>query len=164
MPTLFVLGGLPGAGKTTLARALARQTGAVHLRIDTIEQALRDAGWTAPMDDTGYRVARALARDALLLGQSVIADSVNPIALTREAWRELGASTGARLVEAHVCCSDRRQHRQRVEGRVSDLPGLVLPTWAQVEARRFEPWAGALCVDTAALSPEAAAAWLGAQR
>jgi hypothetical protein len=28
----------------------------MHLRIDSIEQALRDAGWHAgPMDDAGYR-------------------------------------------------------------------------------------------------------------
>ena len=36
---LIVFGGLPGTGKTTVARELARQLGAVHLRIDSIEQA-----------------------------------------------------------------------------------------------------------------------------
>ena len=38
---LIVLGGLPGAGKTTGARALAERLKAVHVRVDTIEQALR---------------------------------------------------------------------------------------------------------------------------
>ncbi|PWK92360.1 AAA family ATPase [Fulvimonas soli] len=41
---LIVLAGLPGGGKTTLARALAARLGATHLRIDTIEQTLRRAG------------------------------------------------------------------------------------------------------------------------
>jgi predicted kinase len=41
---LVVLSGLPGVGKTTIARELARATGAVHVRIDAIEQALRNAG------------------------------------------------------------------------------------------------------------------------
>ena len=40
---LIVFSGLPGSGKTTIARELARQLGAVYLRIDVIEQALREA-------------------------------------------------------------------------------------------------------------------------
>ena len=39
------LRGLPGVGRTAIARELARTIGAVHLRIDSIEQALRRAGY-----------------------------------------------------------------------------------------------------------------------
>jgi predicted kinase len=42
--TLFIFAGLPGVGKSTLARSLAREQEAVFLRIDTIEAALRSAG------------------------------------------------------------------------------------------------------------------------
>lgn len=35
---LIVLSGLPGVGKTAISRDLARAIGAVHLRIDSIEQ------------------------------------------------------------------------------------------------------------------------------
>ena len=38
---LIIFGGLPGSGKSTIARALALRLGAVYLRIDTIEQAIR---------------------------------------------------------------------------------------------------------------------------
>ncbi|MEU0072867.1 AAA family ATPase [Streptomyces sp. NPDC006332] len=38
------MGGLPGAGKTTLARLLAARIGAVRLRVDTIEQAIVRSG------------------------------------------------------------------------------------------------------------------------
>jgi predicted kinase len=40
MATLYVFAGLTGTGKTTLSRQLAQRVGAVHLRIDTVEQAL----------------------------------------------------------------------------------------------------------------------------
>jgi predicted kinase len=38
---LIVFGGLPGTGKTTVARAPCVRIAGVHLRIYTIEQALR---------------------------------------------------------------------------------------------------------------------------
>jgi predicted kinase len=44
---LIIFGGLPGTGKTTIARELARQLGAVHVRIDSIEEAILDSGYTA---------------------------------------------------------------------------------------------------------------------
>ncbi len=40
---LVVFGGLPGVGKTTIARTVADQCNAVYLRIDTIEQSIRSA-------------------------------------------------------------------------------------------------------------------------
>lgn len=59
---LIVFSGLPGTGKTTIARELARQTRAVYLRIDVIEQAIRNAGvLAADVGTSGYGVANALA-------------------------------------------------------------------------------------------------------
>lgn len=153
----IVLGGLPGTGKSTLANALAERLGAMHLRIDTIEQALRDAGQTIAGPE-GYLVARDVARENLRLGVAVIVDAVNPIAYTRELWHGTAAATGARLVEIELVCSDSTEHRHRVESRTVDIDGFRLPTWQDVLDREYEPWRTAEVVDTAGTSVEAALA------
>lgn len=137
---LVVFGGLPGTGKTTIAREVARQTGATYLRIDTIEQALRSSDYFAiDVGPLGYEVAYALASENLRLGRIVIADSVNPIALTRSPWRSIAGQTSSPILEIEIVCSDVREHRRRVESRTVDVPGLVLPDWASVLARKYEP-------------------------
>lgn|GEM_PF-2330154 len=134
----MVLSGLPGVGKTTLARRVGALTGAVHLRIDTVEVALHRAGvidaaggWDR-VPDAGYRVAYALAADLLGAGHHVVADCVNPFPVTRRAWAEVAERAGAALLTVEVVCGDPDLHRQRVRRRRPDLPGLVLPTWEQV--------------------------------
>lgn len=140
-PTLIALAGLPGTGKTTVARELAKRIGAVHIRIDSIEQALRESGrFEGPMDDAGYRVAYAVAEDNLRQGLSVVADSVNPITLTRDAWAAVAARASATLLEVELVCSDQTEHRRRIETRKADIPGHKLPTWNEVIARECEPW------------------------
>lgn len=111
---LIVLGGLPGAGKTTIARELARAVGAMHIRIDSIELAIRHSSLGGgPMDDAGYRVGYAVAEDNLRLGRIVIADSVNPWPITRDAWIAVAARAGVRAVEVEPVCSDSAVHRRR---------------------------------------------------
>ncbi len=145
---LLILGGLPGVGKTAVAAGLARETGAVHLRIDSIEQALRNSGVDVSGPE-GYAVAYAIAEDNLRLGRTVIADSVNPLEVTRSAWRSVAQRTGTRYVEVEVVCSDRAEHRRRVETRTADIAGHELPTWQQVCEREYEPWEAGIMVDTA---------------
>lgn len=145
---LIVLSGLPGVGKTAIARELARVTGAVHLRIDSIEQAMRAAGWR--VEGQGYEVAHAVAEDNLTLGRTVIADCVNPWPLTRDAWRSVAQRAGVRIVEVEVVCSDLTEHRRRVESRSADIQGHKMPTWQDVVARDYRPWSRArLIIDTA---------------
>ena len=135
---LIVVGGLPGVGKTTIARALARSLSAVYLRIDSIEHALRQAG--VIVEAEGYAVAHAVAADSLRAGQMVVADCVNPWPLTRDEWRAVAERTGVSVVEVEVVCSDLVEHRRRVESRAADIAGHRVPTWQEVVGRDYRPW------------------------
>ena len=160
LPTvLVVLTGLPGVGKSTLARALAARVGGVPLRIDTIEDAMvrsgvvpRAGGWAA-VPDAGYQVAYALAEELLGAGHLVVADCVNPFDETRAAWRAVGGRAGVPVLEVEVVCSDEAEHRTRVERRAAEPADVRRPTWQDVLDRRYEPLPagpGTLRVDTAA--------------
>lgn len=158
MPRVLIsVGGLPATGKTTLGRAVARELGGVHLRVDTIEQAVVRSGLAAhPVGPVGYAVGYALAEEQLGQGLTVVAESVNPLAVTRDAWRDVALRAGARLLEVETVCSDRAEHRRRAVERTVDIPDLPLPTWEEITGRSYEPWdRDRLVVDTAAADPGA---------
>lgn len=151
---LIIFSGLPGSGKSTIARALAQRLGAVYLRIDTIEQAIRTAEQVDhEMGPAGYFAAYGLARENLALGSIVITDSVNPIRLTRDAYHDIALSVGVPCLDVEVVCSNPKLHRERVESRTADIAGFALPDWQAVMDRDYEPWESErLILDSATLS------------
>ena len=138
--TLIIFSGLPGSGKSTLATRLASKLAATYLRIDTIEQGLRDLCGISEIEGKGYQLAHRLAQENLQLGNSVIADSVNPLGLTRSEWNRVAEEVGAPFINIEVICSDKREHQNRIETRSSPVPGLRMPTWEEVLSREYEPW------------------------
>ena len=148
--TLYLFAGLPGSGKSTLAERLAQHVGAAYVRIDTIEQALRDV-CALQVQGEGYRLAYRLAADNLRLDMSVVADCCNPIALTRREWAQVAADVGVPHVHIEVICSNEAEHRQRVEARASTVAGLELHTWQQVQNYVYHAWTvERIVIDTAA--------------
>jgi len=136
---LYIFAGLPGSGKTTLSQMLASHVRAVHLRIDTLEQTLRDLGFPVVADE-GYQLAYRLAADNLRLGLSVVADSCNTVACTRQAWLDVATAAGVPSQQLEIVCSDVLEHRQRVEARPITVPGLKTTSWQEVLERETEAW------------------------
>ncbi len=99
-------------------------------------------------------VAFAIASSNLKLGNTVVADSVNPVAESRQGWRNVVRAThGTRLIEVEIICSDKDEHRRRVEERAPDINGFALPTWASIVSHDYLPWTEPrLIADTATLS------------
>ena len=160
---IIVLSGLPGTGKTTIAREFVARHGAVYLRIDAIEQALLSSGGhAAPIGAAGYLIAHELARSNLELGVTVLVDCVNPVTASRTAWRAVAASALSHILEVEVICSDGAEHKRRVEGRSANIAGHVLPSWEDVCRREYEPWISPrLVLDTAVVGAALAADLMG---
>ena len=79
--------GLPGAGKTTLAQALARQLQCVHFNADEIRKEInKDLGFSVADRIEQARRMGVLCDIASRHGAHVIADFVCPTPETREAF------------------------------------------------------------------------------
>ncbi len=59
----------------------------------------------------------------LKLGMTVVADSVNAIQITREAWKNVAKDASVTFFEVELVCSDSREHQRRIETRDPDIIG-----------------------------------------
>lgn len=159
MAVLVVVSGLPATGKSTVCAEVVRARPAAWVRVDRIEDAIvRTTSLRHPVGVVGYAVAYALAGEQLTCGVDVVAECVNPLSVTRNAWRQVAADACARLVEVEMVCSDPGEHRRRAETRTADIEGHCLPTWADIVAREYEPWVrDRTVIDSAATSARQAA-------
>lgn len=138
--TLIIFSGLPGSGKSTLASRLAAKLHATYLRIDTIEQGLREVCQIEQIEGRGYRLSYRIAQENLTLGNTVIADSVNPWRLTRQEWNKVAQDIGAPFINIEVCCTDQVEHKRRVENRLQEHTDFKYPHWQEVLTRDYQSW------------------------
>ena len=146
---LFIFSGLPAVGKSTLAKSVVKYFEAVYLRIDTIEQGLKDL-CHIDIEGEGYRLAYRMAADNLQLGNNVVADCCNPIELTRREWEEVAVNNNCRFVNIEVICSDKTEHKKRAEQRNTEVANMKLPMWNDIENREYHEWhKSCIIIDTA---------------
>jgi predicted kinase len=114
--TLYVLTGLPGAGKSTHAAALVAETGARHVAMD-------DAVFAAGLSLVDYDARFALQPSVeasipplLMAGESVIAEFGSWSRAERDRLRALADGTGART-ELHFVDAPLEVCRERILAR-----------------------------------------------
>lgn len=146
MATLFLMCGLPGSGKTTLARRLERERDALRLTPDEWIARLYGRGLTPPaLDwcrDPVEAVQWEVAERALRLGVNVILDFGFWSRAAGGEFRARAAALGAGS-ELHVLDVPRAELSARVAVRAgADPPPDAFPvTEAQLDAwwQVFEP-------------------------
>jgi predicted kinase len=140
--TLHVLCGLPFAGKTTLAAALARRLGAAIVSLDRInaERGL-SGGLGIPAEEWARTHRQALGEVGRLLGQGtpVVLDDTSCFRFLRDDHRRIAAPHGAEVVVVHVevrleTALARIRDNARTRARA-----LVLEPVLRDTAARFEP-------------------------
>jgi uncharacterized protein len=150
-PLILVVGGLPGTGKSTLAKGLANALGADLLRTDVIRQELYGTagGGTAVNGDiyrpeARVRVYRELFRRAAALHAqqiSVVLDGTfSSASLLREA-RGLVTDSRAIWLAVECCCPAEVAH-ERIHNRLKagGDPSEARPEIHDLHVERWETW------------------------
>ncbi len=94
-PTLLPIAGLPGTGKTTFARALARRLGAAHLNTDILRSAMGLRGrYDEATKALVYEAMEQRTAQLLAEGQTVVVDGTFYVQRLRESYRAIAAERG----------------------------------------------------------------------
>lgn len=118
--TLVVVCGLPGVGKSTVARAVAGRLDADMLRTDVVRKELfEDPGYTDEETTAVYDELLARTEDRLRAGRPVVLDATFKGRARREEAKELADAVGSRFRLVYVDCAE-----HVVEQRIADRDGV----------------------------------------
>jgi predicted kinase len=140
--TLILFTGMPGSGKTTLARMIARRLNVPVFAKDRIQRVLRDHHLAPERSGDGYYVILDIADELLSLGLSVILDATFPLDHFRMVASEIAARHKAKFCAVYCHCSDENVWKERMTDRVHYVPGWKPVGWNDVERMKeyYQPW------------------------
>lgn len=102
-PTLYLLIGFPGAGKTTVANYISEATQAVHLWADQERARMFANPSHSPQESRElYEYMNHKAEALLQSGQSVVFDTSFNFYKDRQRLRQIAQNAGAEVVLVHV--------------------------------------------------------------
>ena len=142
MRVLVLLTGLPGTGKSEIAAAVASAINACTISADPIDAALAEAGVANEEGKVGYELMKALTRNEVRSGRSVVVDAVNPFQFVRQAYLDLAEENLTAAFVIVTTCSDLSIYRHRVSQR--HVHGEKDIDWSGVERQigYYEPFEG----------------------
>ena len=136
-PTLVLLAGPPGAGKTTLALAVGEALRWPVIDKDTLKSALLAVGIADDLaGPASYELLLAVGRDLFLHQRlSVILDSPATYPVVVERATELARAAGAAL-RVVLCLADRELRTRRMAARVARPSQWVVDASAIEDGQR----------------------------
>ena len=132
---LLLTCGLPGAGKTTIARQLAAERGALRLTQDEWLIALGSTPWDATTRGRVDEQLWRLAQEVLRLGLSVVVDFGLWARVERDEMRSAARDLGVG-VELHYLDVPSDELWRRIEARNAEPPWRSYP----IDREHFEEW------------------------
>ena len=135
-PTLHLTCGLPGSGKTTLARQLAVEREALRFTKDELVLALGGDLYDDELRERVEAMLIELAFALLAAGRSVILDFGLWSREERDSLRLRAQAQGVR-VELHVLDVEPEELLRRIDQRYADAPH----TTAEISAEQLAEWA-----------------------
>ncbi len=160
-PTLTLVGGLPGTGKSSLAGALADRTGSVVVASDRVRKELGGVqpnrqqahGWRTGLYDVEttrrtYTTMLERAVRLLEMGESVVMDASFVDAVDRASARRVADETAARLSELRCTCpADLAATRISSRWGSGDLSEATVAIAERMQSN-VDSWPEAMTVDT----------------